>query len=79
MPKDMRSISERKAEQIITNKIIETVSKQDKCAYCNEPIGYYSLAGVTIKVDNLTWCDTVCHDDWMDAVDIAVKKANVED
>lgn len=78
MPKDLRSITERKAEQIITKKIMEAIGNQTKCAQCGEKIGYYSLAGVTIEVDNLTWCDTVCHDDWMDAVD-AMQKAIAED
>lgn len=77
MPKDSRSITERKAEQIMANKIMEAVSKQTRCAHCGEEIGYYSLAGVTIRVDDLTWCDTVCHDDWMDAAD-AAQKAKVE-
>lgn len=61
----------------MANKIMETASKETKCAHCDEAIGYYSLAGVTIRVDDLTWCDTVCHDDWMDAAD-AAQKAKVE-
>ncbi len=73
MPKDPRSVTERKAEQIMVNKIMETASKQTRCAHCDEAIGYYSLAGVTIRDDDLTWCDTVCHDDWMDAADAAQK------
>lgn len=73
MPKDQRSIAERRIEQMIANKIMATVSNQTKCAHCDEEIGYYSLVGITIKVDDLTWCDTVCHDDWMDAVDAEQK------
>ncbi len=61
----------------MANKIMETASKETKCAHCGEAIGYYSLAGVTIRDGELEWCDTVCYDDWMDAAD-AAQKAKVE-
>lgn len=47
----------------------ERMCKVIKCAYCGIELGYESLAGITIKVDDLSWCDTVCHDTWLDEIE----------
>lgn len=47
----------------------ERMCKITKCAYCGIELGYESLAGITIKEYGLDWCDTVCHDTWLDEIE----------
>ncbi len=58
--------------QGMANQISENVEKSGEttCLQCDKPIGYYSLVGVVIRLDNgQTFCDAVCAEEWMDEQD----------
>ncbi len=58
--------------QEMAKKIYENVKKNEEatCLQCKTLIGYYSLVGITVRLDNdLVFCCGACAEEWIDKQD----------